>query len=521
MDTIGFVAVIFFLLIVLIIIRNTHDIFSPISSRDADGYVHMIIAREFRKNNHRVPDTISANMFDWTFSYPFLLHFLLSFFPEKSYEIIDRIFPTLLDLLYVALLLLLLPLGLITPDQFPIILGLFVITPQFIQYAGGKGLSARKPGILLGTLSFLSFYLWLINGRSLFLLGSLLLAALTHLTSRFGTQAVVFIYLGFALTDLTAILMIPGSLLAAILLSAGAYIAVFRSHLLFWHYFATHRQFVDLYNGFKSLDTVRRFLYARSARDLLSALDRSVLLKASLNNPYALLGAAIVGFSLWSPAYTVSYELTVWFSAGFAAYILTSLYGFRFLGQPGRYLNFVFIPGVLLVLDYYYTAPPDIRQAILLVLAIGPITIVGQALKYRLTSSPGQQESFDKTIEFLSLQAPCDIVVQPRYLGAEIAWKVPDVRVTDYFGGGHCSREAEAVALEIFENEPFVTSDVETLSNLVKPDWVFFNTDSISAVSEPGLRPPDGEPVFKSGPYEVYEWVCLVESSASDSIGRN
>jgi hypothetical protein len=494
------------LIFVLIITRNLHEIVASEAIRDADGYVHMVIAREFRKNKHRTPKEVSASVFDWTFSYPYLLHLLLSFFPERYYEFIDRLFPTIMDVLYVGLLITLVPLGFLSTGDIPLLIALFVTTPQFIQYSAGKGLSARKPGILLATCSLLLFVMWSTGGSNLILFASIIFAGLTHLTSRFGTQVVIFFYTGFIFLSPVAFFIIISSLIIAILLSGGTYLKVFKSHLLFWYDFATRKQFAFLYDGFKSVDTVRRFVSSRSLSDLFSAIYESVLLKALLNNPYAIGTSILIIWSLQSPMISVPNELVIWFGIGLIVCILTTLYGLRFLGQPGRYLNYTFIPGSLIIIEGLQTAPIMNELFISFIVIIGLSMIAGQALAYRrLGASPEQHQTRTEAIDYLKSNNADRILVQPRHLGSEIAWKT-DASVTDYFGDGYCSRMAADEAGNIFVEEPYITEEFAVIDKVVDPDLVLFEKKSVQSTRDECLSPPDVDPLFENEYYSIYSW---------------
>lgn len=498
------------LILSLILTRNIHEFAMPGVARDADGYVHMVIAREFRENQHRVPKNISASIFDWTFSYPFLVHFLLSFLPERYYESVDRVFPTVMDLLYVGFLSTLVPLGLLESQDFPLMLALFVATPQFVQYAGGKGLSARKPGILLATVSFLSFVIWNISGGSWILFASIIFAGITHLTSRFGTQAIVFFYLGFALLNPVALLIIIGSFIFAELISLGTYHVVLRSHLNFWFDYATRKQFVFLYNGFKSSDTIKQFLKARNLKEVLGAVYNSILLKALLNNPYAISATVLIIWSFQSSSFSIPVEVIIWFGVGLILCLFTTIYGLRFLGQPGRYLNYAFIPGILITVEGIPTLPIANRILLVILFGAGLAMIGGQALAYkRLSASLEQQQALDEAIEFLNLCDEGMVLVQPRHLGSEVAWKASGISVSDFFGNGFSSQAAKKQAEKVFPNEPYISDDIELLSKMLNPDLLLFSKSMPETID--GLRPGTADTIHENEFYALYRWDDIIK----------
>jgi hypothetical protein len=503
---IGYVIIII-LITILIFTRNIHEFTMPGVARDADGYFHMVIAREFRENGHHVPKNISVGVFDWPFSYPYLVHFLLSFLPEGYYESVDRVFPTVMDLLYVGLLTTLVPLGFLDIQDFPLVLALFVTTPQFVQYAGGKGLSARKPGIILGTLSFLSFVVWSSGGNDWILFASIFFAGLTHLTSKFGTQTIVFFYIGFAIFYPIALLLVIGSFIIATVLSKGRYIKILRTHLRFSYDFAVRKQFVFLYNGFKSIDTFRQFLNARKPTDVLAVVYDSVLLKAFLNNPYAIGVVVVILWSYQTSVLSIPAVLLMWFGLGFVACGLTTLYGLRFLGQPGRYLNYTFIPGTLIIIDGFGALSVDNHLFIISLLMMGIAMLIGQALAYkRLAPSLEELEAFDQAIEYLNSNNADRVLTQPRHLGAEIAWKAPESSVGDSFGEWWSTQLSNKIIRDIFVDDPLITNNITILERHVNPSKVVFYKRSISEDMERCLVPPDSEPRFENKYYSIYCW---------------
>lgn len=502
-----------FVVILFCLTRSIHEIAKP-SAYSSDGFVHMIIAREIRSNGYRLPDKISVSPFNWSFTYPFFLHYFLSFIPERYYGYIDRVFPLMMDISYISILFLLLPLGLINLYELFLVFILFTSTPQFILRAGGKGLSARKPGVLWATLSILCYYLWLTGGAFWFLLGSLLFGGLTHLTSRFGTQALVFIFLGFSLINVVSLIVIPLTFLVGIIVSRGHYSKVMKFHAIHLYYYATNRQFVRFYSGFKSIDTFLSLVMARSFRDFLESIYRSIFLKSLLNNPFAIAAISIVIWSSLGNSVSIDFALIVWLIIGMVSSFLTSIRGLRFLGPPGRYFTFVFLPGALIVVQGFSSLQVLYSFGVWFVIVFGLAVIGGWGVFFHLTASPPEYyTAIEEVLEFFKRSESPTIITQPRNLGSKIAWRLPNVKVADYVGSGFTSLKEKEDYEKIFSRDPYITEDTTIISDLVDPDWVLFRSKSVDKRRSPILRQPNCPPAFENEWFEIYEWSDITDSS--------
>jgi hypothetical protein len=199
----------------------------------------------------------------------------LSALPKRYLESIDRIFSPLVDLLFGVLLLAFVPIGIINTTQAAVAVGLFVAAPQFVRpdHPHGVGLSARKPGVLIFSTGMVAFLSWLADGGTGLLIIALAAGTLLPLTSRFSTQAFFFVALSLSLlyTPL-AIAYFIGSLVLALIFSGGYYWRVLSAHVWFSADYAKVKQYKFLYNGYKSIDTTKRFLTAIRSRSLKEAL---------------------------------------------------------------------------------------------------------------------------------------------------------------------------------------------------------------------------------------------------------
>jgi hypothetical protein len=247
-------------------------------------------------------------------------------------------------------------------------------------------------------------------------------------------------------------------------------------------------------------------------KDTLSALYNSVLLKALLNNPYAVAAVVILIWGLWTSSTTILTPLMIWFLTGFSLCVLTTIYGLRFLGEPGRYLNYAFVPGALIVTTVEAQRLPIAHQLLVgSVLVVGLIVVVGYVISHRMTSTTDNNQPMNDIVEFLKAHNPRSVVVQPRHMGSEIAWKIPEARVTDFFGDGYSSKQAKRQAESIFSSDPFITKDTQYLTKLLNPDWVVFDRENAADDNEAILRPPDVDAAFKSDNLEVYQWSDIIE----------
>jgi len=478
---------------------------------NSDAYAHFLIIRGIRENDHRIPEDPPRSYLPGSFSYPCLLHVALSWLPVSWYERVNHYFSPVMDVVFALLIVTLYPLGVLSIEQTALATFFFLATPQFVRpgLPHTIGLSGRKPGLLFASASTLSFTMWLLSDGIGWLVLSVLLIALTALTVKFSVQALLGIYLGFGIADSPiALATFVGGLLLATLVSLGYYVDVLVNHVRFSYDYAIRKQYNFLYDGLKSVDTVRSLLAAESVRDVLSAVYHSLFLRSLIDNPVAPL--VLVGYAVtwWHPNVTVVLGVfDIWFLAGTVCFCVTSLYHVRFLGHASRYLEHNLLAGVVILNRFVAQLGARYRLLVLMTGLGGLMTVFGYVYVHDMGENVQKESDLQRVVTELADLPQGRVLVQPRFRGVEIAWKTPHC-VNDYTGNAmDDSGIIDAWDRWFPEKEGWVTTDVEWLESEYDPDWVVFDTTFDETF---GLAPnSDATPLLETDSFLLYPFEAI------------
>jgi hypothetical protein len=489
-----------FVLIAVGFLLRIAYLFTDTTIRDSDEFVHLNIIEDIRRCNHRVPDESSQSIVGGRLEYPPLMHLLLSYVPPKYLKTVARLAPGIVDVGFMAIIA---GYGFVSGFHIEVILLsilIFVCLPQYNRFdtPHGRGLSARKLGIVLSTMS-LVFLAGYTTTTTLFLLvPSVLFGGLVLLTSRFSTQYFVFTLLVLGTLYPVSWGVIFGSLIAALVLSLGAYRGILRCHLYFMYDYCVNKQYKFLYDGWMSRNTLESLYQARSLGDLFEALHDTIVLRGLVNH-ITILPAFWV---LLNGGPTGVPELFGWWIvAGFGLFVTTSIYHLRFLGAGDRYLEHTTFPATIIIAVAFFQDGAWLSVIVPVAVIAGLCIIAVYIWAYTaFFGEDGEERAFDELVRYLRSVDPGTVIVQPRFKGAEIAWKT-EHSVNDLLGNVPITTEVIEEWENLYpEKEGHVTENVDWLQKQYDPDWVIFD----KRIDTKGLKPPDEEAVFNNEWYSVY-----------------
>lgn len=477
-----------------------------------DAYAHLMLMKDIRENGFRYPDEPPDVATGGHYAYPHGMHWVLAFLPRRLWGGLDRYFSGIVDVLYSGFFLVLSATGVLSFEQFVLALGLFVATPEFARpdQAHGRGLSGRKPGALLVTGSLLAFLFWVASGTVAWLAASVLAAALVALTSKFGLQALAFVYLAVgALTAPVGLLVPVAGVVGAVLLSGGTYVRILRTHVRHsYNYAKQYGRWHPGSNIVASESRLRTVLGNLAAGDLskgdLKYVRELTVVRIATNNPFVPLLVVTYAYGAWlGVGLPVPAGTHGWVAGGLFAFAFTSLPPFRFLGEAERYLEYTFLPAAVLVATAWVEFGAAYRAAVLLAVAFGLVVLVAYQYLYDdvVTTPAGERADWADLVSFISAQPAATVVVQPTNRARELAWETPHAVVEM---GLNASSTPETVSEKNRLHEygvPFVTDDVDWLDANYGPRWVVFDR---TRRPYDGLAPPDGEPAFENDHFAVY-----------------
>jgi len=483
----------------------------------SDALVHLLIAREIRENGYRIPTSIEDTVVPGEFSYPFLAHYILAVVPEPYYETVDRYASFGFDLLFIGLFFILYRIQVLDFFEMTVASFVFIATPQLVRIdrPHGTGFSPRKFGSFLTSVSLLLFLYWLSTGVVVYFIASVVTGSGILLTSRFSTQAYTAILVCFSvLLSPQAIIVLLLSFLLSFLTTRGFYFQLIRSHLLFSYRYALTKQYDRLYDGFKSIDTVKRLLAVRSPKDLLRAIDNSILLRGFFDIP--LLLPLIVGYVVAGRPAQVPNGFSLWIVICLGLFVLTSVYHLRFLGGAERYLEFALLPAITIVAKWIGSGGVVYTVVVVLSMAVGLSVIV--VSMYFVTSQPATEDrkNLMDAINQLNTFEPGTVLCSPRHIGRLVTWKTPHTAVA-YAGQGPTSMRHLSERNYLFPDGRNPTADIGWLTKNFSPDLLLVRTDQ--EVGEECLQIPETAPLYANRSFHIYRFESLVKEANKGSNG--
>jgi hypothetical protein len=482
---------------------------------DSDAYGQLLQIREIRRANHRRPESPNFSAAAGKYAYPYLVIWVLSFVPSRFLEDVERYFSGIMDVLYTLLFLVLLRFDILSEAGVLLALAVFFATPQFMRpdLAHGYGLSSRKPGLLFATGSLFSFYQWASTEVYVWFAVAVLCGAAMVMASRFSLQAYVFILLPSAIfVDISAIPLLILVLLTAVVVSRGRYLLILKTHISHMYDYATELQYKNKFdhNLPNPIGFVKAVLFADSYRERLDEVRTATILGELVMNPFVI--PVVVGLVLLENT-AVPVGFSIWIASTLAAFVLTSLPHLLFLGQPERYLEYGFLPAVVLLSSGTFTLGPEYKLLIALTVVGG--FVVELFLIYLFTnnlSKPTGSNDKQELISYLKSKQKGVVLAQPTIILANIAWET-EHDVVDFFGGTpHTSEKATQQYNKIYPNTYcFVTNDLDWLQREFAPDWVVFDLEKTDGLEETDLSLPATSAIFENKRFKLYDFDTLYE----------
>jgi hypothetical protein len=493
METLFYITGLFLLLLTINILQL------KFSKPGSDHYIHFAYINSIRNNKNKFINKVNSFINDDDFPDPQLYHWLLSFLPEhfliRNYKLLGLFINVSSFFFFIGFIYLLFPF--LAPtlsldfDKFLLYTTIFyIITPfeYFSWNAKNVGLSARGFGLLFGNLFVYALTLYFLSGNIVFLLFSIFFSYIILLSSQFSFQFVFFFTLitSFIFRDIY-VFTIPFIATTIFILTFPKWSKIFFARQ--WEYKKLYYKLFSYKFGLKFRYSIwRDFFY-----DFWIAIYKRGVLRGIeyiYRNPVI---EVIIGF----PALTLV-TLTYFFKKGnifnqgfstIAILILSSLLIFlftsfrktRFLGEPQRYIEFVF--PLISILPLFFAS----FYLFVFIIIISLVTITFESFVIKLISRKqgGGVTTVEKTIKLLhcfnsivndkeEIRIISNNLEVLKYF-ADKNFKILNINVTSaYTGGIHFN--------EIFPDSYGVFS-IDVLSNLVqhyKINWFILDQNLIS-----------------------------------------
>jgi hypothetical protein len=184
-----------------------------------------------------------------------------------------------------------------------------------------------------------------------------------------------------------------------------------------------------------------------------------------------------------------------------------------FLGEPERYLEYIFLPSGVLIAKGWGVLGAEYKLVVVALHLMSLIIILVYIWGFKnIFFNPERWEKFYDILEDLKDEEPGTVVAQPCYVGKMTAWR-SDHEVVETIGNQASTQEAIEELNRLFpEIYGYVTEDVRWLEESYDPDWVVFELEKVEEHPDVGLQKPDVDPTYSNESFEVYPFYIFTDS---------
>ena len=347
-----------------------------ITGESSDQFYHFLWAEKIRENKFKCPKRAKGFLLPGIYDYPPLFHYLLALFSRNKREQLAPFFSAIIDTIHVLVIYTFILYVAQTPE-FAIYIPnpsltacvaalLFATSPSLLYHGVGPRAFHATPrtlGELFFTVSFLFGCIYYLQESLLALFLSCIFAGLVFLTSKFGSQVMIFfsIILALFLQSLFFITLPVFGLIAALALSRGHYRKVFIGgikhslhirntlHRTFLKYRNNPSEFKNIISNIKKKDFIE---FSRSCLRIIT--DNTYVILVIRNAMLFGVFYLVLKQLEFATTNNVLFFLFSWIVASLIIFFLTSLRPFLFLGEAERYIEHS-VPAQVILLSVLFT----------------------------------------------------------------------------------------------------------------------------------------------------------------------
>jgi hypothetical protein len=456
----------------------------------SDAWFHLHASEEIRRNRHRMPKTLNGFMIETPFDYPPLVHFLLSFMSRERRERIEPFFGSTVDTIQVVVLFLFTQ-YISGSLEIAFVSGmLFAFFPLLVKVdARVFFLSPRPFGELFASLALLFSLLFLWFGSIPSIVLAMFFLSFVLLSSKFGAQAVIFMYVIMAVVLLNpyVLLILLGGYAIALVISLGHYLKVTSAHIRHTRFYRS--TLVHKHSWAKGIS-------GQGARATQEKVGSKALAVTLLKNPVVfalshspliviLLMAGIMDYRLIIDD-TFNFSLFAWVLASFIPVVVVSLRPLRFLGEAERYLEYGVIPLCALVPMALYELNSVALWILMfgvLLYSIGLIWVNYRVAFREFVARPGDPEDLVEVVQRLNEIPSGKVLCIPITTSFALAYHTN--HNTLFWGGNIPSEDFSSDDFNfIFKDEfPFPSEDLDSLASRYGLTHVLIWKQSLDRIS--------------------------------------
>jgi len=330
---------------------------------ESDTWYHLSSSVSIYKNAYSLPGANDGYLLKGRYDYPFFSHWIVAVLLRDKILRFERFIGPTVDTIYIII-------GFIyfqhclefynvedadSKGMYFLLLLTFSIT--MLKVSTGPRVYSFTPRVFGEFFSFLFFmflHLFSMNGNSVYLVGAVVSGGLALSTSKFAAQVLLFfsILLSVILTDFIPVTILLLSMVSAIVFSKGHYLRVAKQQLKHMYKYAIYGQYH--HPALKTRNKFAQYVL------FMKSIFRKDFLKA-----YSLFQNDLVFLNIIYKNLDVTFALIVicifpieqiyikWILImGFIMFILTAYKPLQFLGEPDRYLDYLVVFSVAILVWY-------------------------------------------------------------------------------------------------------------------------------------------------------------------------
>ncbi|MDN5050692.1 hypothetical protein [Aliarcobacter butzleri] len=356
---------IFFFIFITFFIRLFPRLIRPLKI-DTDTWYHISSVNSIIKNKYKIPKCNFGFILGGNYDYPFFAHWLTSLFVGSKILKLEKYISPLVDTIYITIgffyLKFVINFYSIEIDNFTFKYFLLMIfSLSMIKISTGPRIYSFTPrifGELFIFIFFISIHLYFITNNEYFIFLAILFSALALNTSTFGSQVLILssCLLSILLSSFIPFFSFILSIVFAYIMSFGHYKNILLQQLKYSYKYATYGQFN--HPAVKNRNKIKQYvLFFKYLKNREFKLAYSVFMSdlTFINIFYKNIDI-LVAFFVLIFAKNVDIFIFSMFVAFFIIFILTSFKPFLFLGESDRYLDYLVVFSVFIMIMYLPTS---------------------------------------------------------------------------------------------------------------------------------------------------------------------
>ncbi len=352
----------FLLLIIPFLIRYVPRYFNQ-NKIDADTWYHLSSSKSIVNNNYKIPKINDGFILGGKYDYPYFSHWIVAIISRGNVLKYEKYIAPILDSIYIFMALIYfqnivefyqISDGFSKSITFILLLSFSMSMLKISTGPRVYNFTPRVFGELFTFIYFISIHLFFLEENMLYLFISIFFGGLVLITSKFGVQVLVFfsLLLSIFLFSLIPFLCLLVSFIVALLLSNWHYKNIFIQQFKHMKQYALYGQYnhpaLKNRNKLSQYILFGKTLLRRDLKEAYIIFQRDlVFLNIFYKNIDVIIALGLIFFVNIQDDFLMNILIV-----GLIIFILTSYKPFQFLGESDRYLDYLLVFSVIVIVLY-------------------------------------------------------------------------------------------------------------------------------------------------------------------------